>query len=114
MSVAFNGLMANTATFCAGEGITAGIPVKVGANNTAAPCTAGDAFFGAAVSAGNGYAAVQLSGFVTLPYTGTAPVPGYNLLAGDGSGGVKVVTAGGRSLLVLNVDTSAKTAGLIL
>jgi hypothetical protein len=56
-----------------------------------------------------------MSGFATLGYTGTtAPTVGYNLLAGDGSGGVKVVTTGGRSMLVIQADTTAKTVGVML
>lgn len=114
MSISFNGFGEKAATFKAAEGLAAGVPVKVSANDTAAPCAAGDDFCGVAMNVSGGYAAVQLSGFAVLPYTGaTAPAVGYSELAADGSGGVKVL-AGGRSLLVVNVDTTAKTAGIVL
>jgi len=114
MSISFNGFGEKAATFKAAEGLTAGVPVKVSANDTAAPCAAGDKFCGVSLGVDSGYAAVQLSGFAVLPYTGTAaPAVGYNALAADGSGGVKVLE-GGRSLLVVHVDTTAKTAGIVL
>ena len=116
MSVAFNGFKESLATFLAASGVTsAGVPVKISANDTVDACAAGDSFCGAANQVSGGYATVQMSGFATLGYTGTtAPTVGYNLLAGDGSGGVKVVTTGGRSMLVIRVDTTAKTVGVML
>ena len=115
MTVAFNGFKESLATFLAASGLTAGVPVKISANDTVDACAAGDSFSGVANQVGGGYASVQMSGFATLGYTGTtAPSAGYNLLAGDGSGGVKVVTTGGRSMLVIHVDTGAKTVGVML
>jgi hypothetical protein len=35
-------------------------------------------------------------------------------LAADGSGGVKVVSAGGKSYLAVEVDTTAKTVTIVL
>ncbi len=115
MSVAFNGYKESLATFKAANGLMAGDTVKVSANATVASCAAGDSFCGVANGVGRGYASVQMSGFVSLPYTGeTPPAVGYTSLAGDGSGGVKVVAEGGRSVLVLEVDTAAKTVGMML
>ncbi len=115
MSVAFNGYKESLATFKAANGLTAGVPVKVSANGTVDRCAAGDNFCGVASGVGSGYASVQMGGFVSLPYTGaTAPVVGYTSLAADGSGGVKVVTEGGRSMLVFEVDTTVKTVGFML
>ncbi len=115
MSVSFNGFKESMATFLAASGLTAGMPVKISASDTVDACAAGDSFCGVANQVEGGYASVQMSGFVTLGYTGTtAPAAGYNLLAGDGSGGVKVVTEGGRSMLVVRVDTAGKTAGVML
>lgn len=115
MSVSFNGYKESLATFKAASGLLAGVPVKITANDTVDSCAAGDNFCGVANGVGRGYASVQMSGFATLPYTGTTvPSTGYNLLAADGDGGVKVVTVGGKSMLVLHVDTSAKTVGVML
>lgn len=115
MAVAFNGYKESLATFKAANGLTAGVPVKMSANGTVDTCAAGDSFCGVASGAGKGYASVQMSGFISLPYSGvTPPAVGYASLAANGSGGVKVVTDGGRSLLVLEVDTTAKTVGFML
>ena len=83
------------------------------ANGTVAPCAAGKAFCGAAVNVRDGFAAVQLAGYVRLPYTGTTPVVGYQTLAGDGAGKIKA-DAAGRSVLVVDVDASAAVCGVIL
>ncbi|MEG1244495.1 MAG: hypothetical protein RSD17_06640, partial [Oscillospiraceae bacterium] len=89
--------------------------VKMSANNKVASCAAGNDFCGVIKCVeGDGCSTVQLSGYVEVPYTDAAPTVGYNVLAGNGVGGIKVVTTGGRSHLVLNVDTTAKTVGLIL
>ncbi len=115
MPVAFNGFKESMATFIAASGLEAGDPAGIGANDTATACAAGESFCGVANQVSGGFASVQMSGYATLPYTGeAAPVPGYNQLAGDGSGGVKTVTAGGRSMLVIRVDTAGKTVGMML
>lgn len=114
MSVSFSGYKESLATFKAASGLAAGVPVKISANDTVDSCAADESFCGVASGVSRGYASVQMSGFVTLGYTGAAPVVGYTTLAADGSGGVKVVTEGGRSMLVLQVDALAKTIGLML
>ena len=115
MSVSFNGYKESLATFKAASGLTAGVPVKISANDTVDSCAAGDCFCGVANGVSRGYASVQMSGFVTLGYTGaTVPVVGYTTLAGDGNGGVEVAADGGRSMLVLQVDATAKTVGVML
>ena len=56
-------------------------------------------------------AAVQVDGFATVAYTGSAaPAVGWTGLAVDGAGGVQAASSGGRSCLVVRVDTAAKTA----
>ena len=56
-------------------------------------------------------AGVQVEGFATVAYTGSAtPAVGWTGLAVDGSGGVQAASSGGRSCLVVRVDTAAKTA----
>lgn len=116
MAVAFNGFKESLVTFKAAGGLTqAGVPVKISANDTVDICAAGDSFCGIANQVKGGYASVQMSGFATLAYSGTPePAVGYCALAADGSSGVKAVTAGGKSLLVIHVDTVAKTVGVML
>ena len=108
MKVAFNSIGEHLVTF-ASNGVNKGEPVKVSAAGTVSPCSAGDVFDGAAVDVRGGYASVALDGFVTLPYTGTAPGIGHVTLAADGSGGVKTAASGGRTVLAVDVDTAAKT-----
>lgn len=105
MHVCFEDIGHLSATFAVDSG-SKGTPVKLSANGTVSPCGAGDVFCGVLESRRAGYGAVQLHGFVTLAYTGTAPVLGYNTLVADGSGGVKS-SAEGRSYLVVHVDTTA-------
>ncbi|WP_283610133.1 hypothetical protein [Faecalispora anaeroviscerum] len=113
MKVAFGGYGEKMATFEAVAGVAAGVPVMMSASGTVASCTAGKAFCGVAVNVRDGLAAVQLGGYVRLPYTGTAPAVGYQTLVGDGTGKIKT-DAAGRSLLVVDVDTAGAVCGVIL
>ena len=115
MDISLNGYGAKAATFKTGSEVTAGAPVKITANGTVDACSDGDAFCGTALNARGGYCAVQLAGYVKVPYSGgTAPAVGYAALAADGAGGVKTVTTGGRSLLVTDVDAVSHECGVIL
>jgi hypothetical protein len=113
MELSFMGYGEKAATFAAADGVTAGMPVKITADGTVGPCASGDLFCGVVLNARGGYAAVQLSGYVRLPYDGTAPAVGYQSLAAAASGKIEG-NAAGRSLLVIDVDTAAKICGLIL
>ena len=113
MNISMKGYGENTATFKTDGVVCASHAVKMADNLTVAPCEAGDALIGTAVNVNNEYACVQLDGYVTLSYTGTAPAVGYCSLASDGNGGV-MVTEGAREYLVTDVDTANKTAGIIL
>ena len=113
MSVSVNGFNENVLTFKAETTVKANTPVKVSKNDTVAPCSAGNAVCGVAVNLHAGYAGVQLSGFVTLPYTSTAPTLGFSALCADGTGGVKVGDAG-RKYLVTNVNTEKQTVSFML
>ena len=64
MSVSTNGFGENVLTFKAASGVTAGVPVKISANDTVAVCSAGNIFCGVATEVSGGYAGVQLTGFV--------------------------------------------------
>ena len=50
----------------------------------------------------------------TVAYTGGAPTLGYDMLAADASGGIKTTEAGGRTVLVTAVDSTAMTAEILL
>ena len=111
MSVSFHGIGQVCATFL-GDG-TEGQVVKMSGKGTVAACSAGESFCGVALCAKDDACAVQVAGFVTVPYSGTEPAPGYVALAADGSGGVKIVESG-REYLVADADTTAKTVTILL
>ena len=112
MSVSFCGFNENTATFKSNEEIAGGMPVKMSESNTVAACESGDVFCGFAIECSGGYASVQLSGTVTVNYSGTAPEVGYAKLVSDGEG----ITASdsGREYLVISVDETAKTVTFLM
>lgn len=111
MNVNFNGIGETVATFVADDSLTqTGVPVKVSDSGTAAACDSGDAFCGVCVGLRDGYAAVQLRGFATLPASAEIDA-GYRKLAVDSNGAV-VVNAGGRELLV--VQSTADEVGVLL
>ena len=111
MSVSFHGIGQVCATFL-GAG-TEGQVVKMSSAATVAPCAADDSFCGLAVCAKDDACAVQVAGFVTVPYSGTAPSVGFAKLAADGDGGVKTAE-NGREYLVVSTDTTAETATILL
>lgn len=113
MNVSFEGFNESAATFIASGAVLPGTAVKITSNGTVAPCADGDKFAGVALNAADGYAAVQLGGYVKCTYTGTAPTVGFAILASGGTNKVKTATAG-NTYLVLDVDTTAKTVGFLL
>lgn len=113
MNISLKGFDSSAATFEISGEIAIGAPVKISANNTVSACAAGDDFIGAALTVRDSLAGVQLTGAVTLPFSGTAPALGYTAIAADGAGGVKALTSG-RKMLVVAVDSAAGTADIIL
>jgi hypothetical protein len=114
MKISLNGFQENVATFEAGSGVTAGMPVKMTGNGVVGACADEDVFCGVAVSVREGFSAVQLGGYIRVPYSGTTvPVVGYQTLSATADGKVQV-SATGRSILVTDVDTAAKVCGIIL
>ena len=107
MSVSFDGVGQVCATFL-GSGIEEGQAVKVSGWGTAAVCGDGESFCGAAICCRDGACTVQVSGFLTLGYTGTAPAAGPVKLCGYGQGGA--VTA----CLAVDADSAAKTVTILL
>ena len=98
----FEDIGAVVATFAAGSGVKGGQVVKVTENGTVDACSDGEAFCGVAMEPRKGGAAVQVKGFVTVPYTGELTL-GWATLAANGSGGVKA-NATGVQALVVSVD----------
>jgi hypothetical protein len=122
MEISLLGFGERVATFAAAEGVAAGVLVKISANGTVAPCTAGDVPCGLCVNVRGGFAAVQLGGYLRLPYTGTVAL-GRALIAANTSSSVKAVespkdestaAASGVPVLVTDIDESAEILGCIL
>jgi len=88
------------------RGTDEGKPVKFSDNLTVALCSDGDDFVGIveAIDPDNAVCVVRDHGYVTVPYTGSAPSVGYGILSANGAGGVKTDSAG-RSYYIGNVDT---------
>lgn len=112
MKAAFNGLNEAVVTFEAADGVVKGVPVTMADNGKVQAAQSG-VFCGICCKAYDGYAAVQLGGYVRVPYTGTLTV-GYQKLAAASGGKVEADDTNGREYLVTDVDTEAKTAGVIL
>ena len=111
MNVNFNGYGENVLTFIADSGLTeTGVPVKISDDGTVAKCDGNDNFCGICVGMRDGYAAVQLAGYVRVAAAARIE-PGYKKLAAGSTGNVAVNTSG-RELLV--VDSTATEAGIIL
>ena len=94
--ISFEGIGEVAATFACGEGVKAGQVVKLTGD--------GERFCGVALSAGEGFAAVQMGGLIRVAASGGALSEGWNRLLADGSGGVRPDSAetptGGEYLVV--------------
>lgn len=127
MSISFEGIGEVTATFLAEENnaVKPGDVVCLTGNDQVGLGTAGTVPCGvAATVAEDGCIGVQISGLAEVAWSGTtAPSAGWNTLAADGQGGVKVVAAStdtkssgstasqtGHPYLVVSVDTAGSTA----
>lgn len=111
MNVNFNGYGENVATFIADSTLTdVGVPVKISADGTVAPCSSGDNFCGICIAVRDGYAAVQLAGYATVN-TSSKLALGFTKLTAGANGKVTSGTSG-REHLVIN--STATEAGIIL
>ena len=109
MDICFEGVGQVTATFQApGEKTRPGMAVTLTGSGQVGLGQDGDALCGVVLgSVRNGAAAVQIGGAVKMGYTGKTPAAGWQELACDGAGNVKV--GGGARCLVLAVDEVGKT-----
>ncbi len=111
MNVNFSGFQENVVTFAvSGTGVTMGTPVKMASSHTVCACGDGDTMVGVAVNVRNGYAAVQLSGYIEMPCEGAFEV-GYQKISVTGDGKAKT-SQSGREYLVCAADS--EIVGFIL
>lgn len=111
----FNGIGDISITLCDG-GMEIGQVMKISDSHTGAGCEAGAVFHGVCRWKKGESATVQVKGFVTLGYTGTAPTVGVCSLVADGAGGVQVDgdAKEGTAWLVVDVDDTQKTVTFLL
>lgn len=108
MNISYEQIGRLSVTFPAGD-CKKGEVCKINSSGKADACSAGDPFLGVTEAVNGSQAAVQLAGFAELAYSGSStPTPGYLKLSADGSGGVKVDTAG-AGFWVAGVDSVRKT-----
>ena len=114
MTVAINGFNQKTLTFKTSQTIDKGTPVSMASNGTVEKTATGGEFMGIAQSQRGNLVEVQVYGYVKSTYTSTAPTVGKATLGANGTGGVKVVSSGGTSCLVLGVDTTSSTVEYLI
>ena len=112
--VSFEGIGEVVVTFACGAQVQEGQVVMVSGDGTVDTCTAGGRFCGVAISAEDGYAAVQTGGFAEVKVSGEGVSAGMVKLSADGSGGVKLDAGAGVEYLVAAVDSAAGTAVVLL
>ncbi len=111
MNVNFNGYNENVVTFeTKNSDVVMGTAVKMSESSTVAKCAADEAFAGVALNVRNGYAAVQLSGYIEMP-TDESIAVGYQKLVAATGNKVKISDSG-REYLVVYTDTNV--VGFIL
>lgn len=111
MMVNFNGFGENSATFEADSSLTtAGVPVKISGDGKVSACAGGEAFCGICTHLRDGFATVQLAGYVTMPAAEKIATGYTNISAG--ADGTVSATGSGREYLVL--DSTQTTVGFIL
>lgn len=111
MNVSFDGIGEVTATFEVSGSVKPGQAVKLVGNGKVGVCAADkDVPAGVAVKVHDGYAAVQVKGYVRLPAAAGLTV-GHQLVTITATGAVQSGTTG-RPALVLDVESGA--CGLII
>ncbi len=108
----FTGYGENVLTFKTEEENLNSKPVSVVADSTVSASEADAEFCGVALSVRSGAATVLMSGYVEMPFSGTAPKHGAETIVANGNGGVKCAE-GGKKVTVIKVDEESSTVGFI-
>ena len=109
MNISFAGFKENVLTFECTNTVKKGDLVKMSASGKVTKAAVNDSFIGVCVGENDGYAAVQLNGYVEAAKSGTVNV-GYAKLAATASG-VKAAESGIDRLVIYTDDS---TVGFIL
>lgn len=114
MKISLKGYGENAATFRTSGLVCQGEPVTMAENFTVKPCEEEDSIIGCVLNSKDGYASVQLAGYVQFALTGgLIPTVGVCGFVADGNGGV-CVSSEGRQFVVTDVDTVNNKVGFIL
>ncbi len=112
MSISFKGFNEQILTFKTQGEIEKGSLVKMAESATVAPCESGDDFIGIAVHVHGGIAAVQVGGYASLSYSGSAPALGSCAISAADSAHIKA--GGNKTVTVIELDETNSTAGILL
>lgn len=85
MNVDFKGFNENVTTFIADETVEAGKLVSMGANYTVTASTSGSEIVGLCLNVRDGYATVQIAGYIEVGSVSSVSTGYQNLVAHDGS-----------------------------
>lgn len=111
MNVDFSGFGEKVITFSADNTVVKpGVPVRMADNGMVTRCTSNENFCGVCVGLRDGYAAVQVAGYIRMP-ANTKITVGFRKLAAGSKDDIAANSAG-RELLV--VESSATEVGFIL
>ncbi len=100
MNINFSGYNENVVTFeVADSDVVMGTPVKMSSSGTVSKCAEGESMIGVAVNVRNGYAAVQLTGYIEMP-TDDAFEVGFKKIAASNDNKVENSQTGREYLVV--------------
>lgn len=112
MKTSFRGFNEQVASFEADSSVAAGKVVGISANGKVQAVTSG-AFCGVCKKVRDGIAAVQLEGYVRVPYTGSLSL-GYQKVSATTGSKIAADSTNGREHLIVDIDSNTNIAGIIL
>ncbi len=113
--ISFKGYENSVLTFRGNSSIPEGVPVSLNNDGSLKQAGSGDEIIGVLSKNHGGMCAVQVKGYVELPYLASAaPSCGVCRLCANGDGSVKTKADGLVAYKVLKVDTVKKIVGFIL
>ncbi len=111
--VSYKGFNQGVLTFKS-SGAKTGAPVSIDMNGNVVNAINGNEFVGICVGVHDGYAAVQISGYAEIKYSGSISASGYVALVSDGKNGVKSSTTNIARYKMIKNDTENSVVGFIL
>ena len=112
MKLSYKGINERVVTFLANGTIEPGDLVRVSSDNTVSVCEDNQIFDGVAVACRQGLCSVQVAGCAEVKLD-EAIATGYKDISAGANGGIKAAV-GGRMCTIINTDTTAGVATIIL